>query len=182
MNFILTFPEVLSKDFCEGLINAFKSDNSVHPSKIGSLDPKENKKVRKSKSLSLSQQKHLKHFDDFIYDILKKHANEYVNKFGPVSPNGLYKDVGNVVVKYSAGDFYTSHQDYFIGGNRCISAIFYLNNVQKGGETFFHNLEKTIIPNQGDLILFPAYFTHRHEALPVIEGDKYVVTNFLEIA
>jgi len=60
--------------------------------------------------------------------------------------------------RYVSGQFYQSHLDALdnVGNNgqRIATVLIYLNNVQKGGATFFNNLNVRIQPKEGDAIIF----------------------------
>ena len=54
----------------------------------------------------------------------------------------------------------------------------YLNDDFEGGETEFLYQNRREIPRQGDVLIFPAGFTHTHRGNPPIGGDKYIVTSW----
>ena len=98
---------------------------------------------------------------------------------------------------YRIGEEYRHHRDHFRldrphwqierrrGGQRSWTAMVYLNAVEAGGETEFPELDLKISPQPGLLVLWdnmnrkghPNPAT-RHAALPVIAGQKYVVTQW----
>jgi hypothetical protein len=63
--------------------------------------------------------------------------------------------------------------------SRVLAALFYLNDVDLGGETSFpdHGLE--VKPRAGRLVLFPALWTHTHKAEVPLSGDKWIINTFL---
>ena len=65
---------------------------------------------------------------------------------------------------------------------RQIALIVYLNNVNKGGETAFFNQQLQITPKEGDVLLFPPFWTHMHSGLIPQSEDKYIITSFVEFA
>ena len=99
--------------------------------------------------------------------------------------------------RYREGEQYRHHKDYFRverphwqkerlrGGQRSWTAMVYLNEVKAGGETEFPNLGLSIKPEPGMLITWnnmdrrgrPNVHT-RHAALPVLAGEKYVITQW----
>ena len=99
--------------------------------------------------------------------------------------------------RYRVGEEYRHHRDYFReerdhwqnerrrGGQRSWTAMVYLNAVEAGGETEFPELGLTVTPEPGLLIAWdnmdrsgrPNRNT-RHAALPVISGEKYVITQW----
>ena len=54
----------------------------------------------------------------------------------------------------------------------------YLNDDFEGGETEFLYQNRRELPKQGDVLLFPAGFTHTHRGNPPIGGDKYLITSW----
>jgi hypothetical protein len=61
---------------------------------------------------------------------------------------------------------------------RAITYLWYLNNVEKGGETAVLSNIK-IQPSAGRLLLFPATWTYPHCGMMPESGDKYIVTGWV---
>ena len=99
---------------------------------------------------------------------------------------------GLQVGHYTKGGFYKSHHDALdvhtkLGegfvqtrGQRIITVLIYLNNVKKGGRTYFNNLDIRIKPRKGmALVFFPAFLDREidertlHTAEEVID-EKWV--------
>jgi predicted 2-oxoglutarate/Fe(II)-dependent dioxygenase YbiX len=94
------------------------------------------------------------------------------------------------ILRYRAGQFYKRHVDNLLLSSRFeeleqrlptrdISVVGYLNQEFQGGETYFDRQEVTVTPEAGAVLVFPAYFTHPHASLPIVEGEKYVFTSWL---
>ena len=100
--------------------------------------------------------------------------------------------------KYLPGEFYKEHYDFFPPlaikeaktycewmGQRTWTPMIYLNDVKEGGETYFKHLKLKVKPKEGMLLAWnnlyrngvPNYKT-MHEALPPIQGNKYVITKW----
>jgi len=54
----------------------------------------------------------------------------------------------------------------------------YLNDNFQGGETEFLYQNRRELPKQGDVLIFPAGYTHTHRGNPPIGGDKYLITSW----
>ena len=54
----------------------------------------------------------------------------------------------------------------------------YLNDNFQGGETEFLYQNRRELPRQGDVLIFPAGYTHTHRGNPPIGGDKYLITSW----
>ena len=61
---------------------------------------------------------------------------------------------------------------------RMLVWMIYLNDVTDGGETEFPTQCKKIAPRAGDLVLWPAYWTHPHHGLPSPSQIKYIVSGW----
>lgn len=66
--------------------------------------------------------------------------------------------------------------------NRFGTWIMYLNDVEVGGETELLYYGERFKPVQGDMIVFPAGFTHTHRGNPPISGEKNILTGWLEMS
>ena len=101
------------------------------------------------------------------------------------------------VIYYKKGQEYRKHFDAFnkktikglkhtkFGGNRIVTCIVYLNNVESGGSTLFPMLGIEVKPKKGKLLVFynceneKYERPHRnslHAGSPVLEGEKYAFT------
>ncbi len=57
--------------------------------------------------------------------------------------------------------------------------MFYLNDVEEGGETEFFHQKLVTKPKQGSLVIAPAGFTHTHRGNMPVSNDKYIFTSWL---
>ncbi|AWL10773.1 hypothetical protein HMF8227_00265 [Saliniradius amylolyticus] len=69
------------------------------------------------------------------------------------------------------------------GGNdalhRMLLFMYYLNDVEEGGETEFYYQQRAIKPKQGRMVIAPGYFTHTHRGNMPISNDKYIITSWM---
>lgn len=63
--------------------------------------------------------------------------------------------------------------------HRTVLWMFYLNDVQEGGETEFYYQNLKSKPKQGTMVIAPAGFTHTHRGNKPISGDKYIFTSWI---
>ena len=63
--------------------------------------------------------------------------------------------------------------------NRYLVYLWYLNDVEDGGETRFPRLDYEVRPKAGRLLMFPPYWMYQHEGAPPRSGDKYIVGTYL---
>jgi hypothetical protein len=64
---------------------------------------------------------------------------------------------------------------------RVLTYMFYLNDVEEGGETQFINQNIALKPKAGTLVIFPAWPTHIHKGNKPLSGDKYIGTSWISI-
>jgi len=101
-------------------------------------------------------------------------------------------------VRYDKSEYFKGHTDWFEpgtshyeenvnpGGQRTWTVMIYLNQPTKGGHTYFEKIGRGFAPVTGTALLwnnlYPTGegnpFTH-HEALPVEEGNKWIITKWL---
>ncbi|WP_374283563.1 prolyl hydroxylase family protein [Novosphingobium sp.] len=112
---------------------------------------------------------------------------------------GLPHECGETIQgqRYDPGQEFREHMDWFWtkapywkqeakrGGQRCFTAMIYLNDVEEGGETHFPNIGVTIAPQQGALIVWnnacPDGSLNQdtiHAGRPVVRGTKYIITKW----
>ena len=60
----------------------------------------------------------------------------------------------------------------------CIRDRLYLNDNFDAGETEFLHQHRREIPKKGDVLIFPAGYTHTHRGNPPIGGEKYLITSW----
>ena len=93
------------------------------------------------------------------------------------------EDTGYQVQRYDeARGFYRRHVDSLPGhpsSDRVAAVLVYLNTVGHGGETVFPLHGVSVTPVAGRILIFPATWTHPHEARPPIVGDKWIISTFL---
>ncbi|TMP71044.1 proline hydroxylase, partial [Pseudoalteromonas ruthenica] len=63
--------------------------------------------------------------------------------------------------------------------HRVLLFMFYLNDVQDGGETEFVYQNKRIAPKKGTMVIAPGYFTHTHRGNKPVSNDKYILTSWV---
>ena len=99
--------------------------------------------------------------------------------------------------RYDRGQYFKAHTDAFapgseeyqrhasVGGQRTWTVMVYLNTVQDGGETRFPVLGQCFQPHQGMALAWNNLMADGspnsatlHEALPVLQGEKYVITKW----
>lgn len=63
--------------------------------------------------------------------------------------------------------------------HRMLLFMYYLNDVDEGGETEFFYQGRVIKPKAGRMVIAPGYFTHTHRGNIPTSNDKYILTSWL---
>jgi prolyl 4-hydroxylase len=98
----------------------------------------------------------------------------------PVPPSPLFSNL--TLKRYRAGqqEQFQLHFDSINHvANRYLVLLWYLNDVEHGGETRFPQLDVTIAARAGRLLMFPPYWMYQHEGRPPLSGDKYILSTYL---
>lgn len=161
----------------EGLIEIGKEDDRWEDAEVIDDDGNQDvqSEVRVTRKLGLSPQVDYDPTWYFVAKALKqmgyRYANTYKAYFGSMEfPQMLY---------YPADSgYYADHVDAAVGNERVFSAVLYLNTIDNGGETRFVDLDLTIKPVAGRLVMFPANYLFRHEATKPIGQDKFSIVTW----
>ena len=115
----------------------------------------------------------------------KRYAEEEVKSTEML--NTMINRMGEFILKgYTAPDdgYYAYHNDWSTSPtliSRVLGAQFFLNDVEKGGETEFYHQDMKIKPKKGRLVVWPVGFTHTHRGNKPISNNKYITTCFLTL-
>lgn len=79
--------------------------------------------------------------------------------------------------------YHVWHHEHGTSGRaprRLLAFSLYLNDVEEGGETEFLYQKVRFKPVMGQLLIWPAYFTHAHRGNQPLSGEKYLLTGWIE--
>lgn len=185
--FFKTYENQLPKDFCEHLISKFEQSPLKHPglvfsSSIGKEKGSLDLELKKSTDLCISHHPNFEPEDTFLKYNLDVVMEDYFLKLVGNDPPYFttLTDTGFQVQKTKPGEMFNWHSD----DNNCLSElrrlayIWYLNDVEEGGETEFITGVK-ITPETGKCIVFPATWTYKHRGMTPVSNTKYICTGFI---
>ncbi len=176
----------LSEEICNDMISWF--DNKTLYGDTGMNYAKVDVQGRKDISLSECQQfGSFKPFYNQINSIIHKHMVHYINEFNKGGGTGFYTITGYKFQKSVEGGGFTAwHSELPVFKpmwekvrDRFGVWTFYLNDTDTGYTDFMHQ-KLSVKPETGKLVIWPAYFTHKHRANPDLKEDKYIITGWLE--
>ena len=121
---------------------------------------------------------YMQQYNLVVGSCLEKYVNEY-----EALMEYRYQQVYLNVQRTKPGEGYHSFhvENGSMGTNRRVAAtMMYLNTVEEGGETEFLYQHKRFKPVAGQVLIWPAGFTHVHRGLPPLKGEKFIATSWLE--
>lgn len=182
--FLLLKENFISENFCEYCIEFFNLNYHLHyPGIAGDVA---DSRYLTDTELRLS-------FSETSNPIVLKllsYLTEVIEEYKKINPCLNVIDSWKVhdtfqIQKYEPGECYfgehcehgsSSHGNNI--SNRIISWTIYLNDVNDGGGTEFTQYDYIIQPRQGNLVLFPAGWTHMHRGVISPTEEKYIMTGW----
>lgn len=114
--------------------------------------------------------------DRYLYDIVSRFLQEVALPLYPDLKHEITGDSGYRFNRYAVGHGYRQHVDQSYKKpefrRRICSLVINLNNNYKGGCLYFPRQEVEIQLGEGDVLFFPAFFTHPHGVQPVESGVR----------
>jgi prolyl 4-hydroxylase len=178
---------VLSHDECDAMIEA--SAARIRGSTV--VDPTTGQFVPDSRRSSFGT-----HFDRGGDPVVKAVEQRLAVLSGLPEPNGE----GLQILHYRVGGEYRPHFDYFDpatpgcalqlkhGGQRLLTIILYLNDVEGGGGTIFPELGLEFLPEKGAALMFASMTREGalqpqslHGGSPVTSGVKWIATRWIRV-
>jgi len=192
--FIYIKEKSIPEYICNKIISRFENDDrKVNGVTSGGL----NKDVKNTIDLPFTHLEEWKDIDNGLSKILTIELEKYcihnsklmkelynITSMNVIAMLQNVVDFGYQIQIYKKNEgHYAWHHD-LVGNNqknraqqRLLTFIWYLNDVDVGGETEF--LHGFIKPEAGKLLIFPACFTYYHKGNIPISNDKYIITGWV---
>lgn len=175
-NFIRIYK--VDKKLCDDLIKYYEL-NTEYKSE-GEIISGVNKDYKDSidvKFYNHSTNKTILNFFKILSECVVKYLTEFDIKFPVIT------DTINLIQYYPKnGGFKIFHceNESVINANKRLVYMLYLNNVKKGGTEFKY--QNTILEaTKGDLVIWPAGFTHLHKGVISKNEEKYIATGWFKM-
>lgn len=181
MKYIYVKEKALEEDTCNYFINYFETNKLKHSGKTcGGLDLN----FKKSIETTIFPSSKSNYYIDLFRNIIRKNVEIYMKENNITYKKIPFYEYNNLFIKKyvkNEGKF-EYHNDFSITDKsvRIITYLFYLNNVEEGGETEFLGDFK-VKPEKGKMIIFPCSWTFPHSGKIPISNDKYIISGWLYI-
>lgn len=187
MEFISIEKNSLDRETCNNIIEMFEDEKNKF-SGITSVgyDPKIKNTTDFFINWNISIESKWYKINEILVNKMQKHIETYASKMKELFNIMDIKELcdnGFLIQKYdkNKGNF-IYHNDFNIDKekkmHRIVTFIWYLNDVEIGGETEFCG-DFTINPEAGKFIFFPASWCYPHMGKMPISDNKYIITGWL---
>jgi hypothetical protein len=177
-NYIYIHKYSLSNELCKDIIEKFEANR--HLCYKGNTSKGVDIKVKDSLDLNILKLNEWNKINDFLSKELTKHLTIYHQKCNKISHD--YQVNTFQIQKYDKGcGKFVTHTDNLscFKLSREIVFMWYLNDVDNGGETGFPECNINIKPEVGKLVLFPATWTYPHCGNVPLSSHKYIITGWV---
>ena len=177
-DFIGVFNQAYTQKQCDDYIRFFK--NAEKAGMVVNRQASEN--VSPFTKNDLSTTANGTHLTQFMLDKYPELDEVYMhsNEFSKVLMDQALKEYCRAI---PGQGYHVWHHEHGTGGRahrRLLAFSLYLNTVDEGGETEFLYQKVRFKPVVGQLLIWPAYFTHAHRGNQPLSGEKYIVTGWIE--
>jgi len=182
----------LCEEVCDEIITEFNKSNYTPGTTSRGIDTN----MKLTYDFVINGRTEWKEIESMLYKELNHNIKNYIEHVGQVNSK-LFTDstgynpfnmndicVDNLtfqIQKYiNNKGLFSPHHDFNIDKTqfRIFTYIWYLNDVNIGGETVFNPTLK-ITPKTGRLVIFPACWTFPHQGKMPISNDKYIITGWV---
>jgi prolyl 4-hydroxylase len=177
-DFIHIYENALESNICDLLISLFDQTSDKH-------ERFDNEGKPNFTQFNLTENKEISSEVNQIHNHVIKNVFTYRDRYYEFVDTRVFpKDHAFEqfrIKKYNPGgeDRFDTHVDVldYSSARRFLSFMWYLNDVETGGETVFKDL--TIQPKKGTLLIFPPLWLFPHKGNAPISESKYIMSTYL---
>ena len=178
VDLIKIYDDVVESQHCQFLIELFENNGELH-------ERIENNRIPNFTQLNLTEFSNQNSDIEFIHNYFIKKTFEYKKDYYKFVDERCFPGEHAFeqfrIKRYlnNGDDAFDCHVDVtdHSSSRRFLSFMWYLNDVDDGGETVFDNLE--IKPKTGRLVVFPPMWMFPHIGKPPVSNNKYILSTYL---
>jgi hypothetical protein len=175
---IKVYPNALDLDMCQFLIDFYDLNTNLH-------ERLENDRKPNFTQINLTENYKLSEELTLVHETLVNETIRYRNLYYEFIDSRCFPEEHAFeqyrIKKYenTGNDAFDTHVDVksLDTSRRYLSFLWYLNDVEVGGETMFKDL--TLHPKRGTLVMFPPMWMYPHNGQPPVSGSKYIMSTYL---
>ena len=174
-DFILHWRGLYSHEGCNHAINFF--EKRVDLQEPGRAADKLDYDKKRSTDIFLKRKEYTL-AEDMLQGCIKDYIRKYpfTNQLKPWDLSPTFK-----IQRYNPTEGYFITHCENMGKDDCdrvLAWMIYLNDVKDGGYTVFPTQIRKFQPRRGDVLMWPAYFTHPHHGESTRSHTKYIMTGW----
>ncbi len=178
LDLIHVHENVVDPSVCQFLIDTFENLSEKH--ELVSQNKKPN-----FTQFNLTENRDLSEQISNVHNLFIQQTIGYRDKYYEFVDNRVFPSQHAFeqfrIKRYNVGgdEMFDTHVDVmdYSSARRFLSFLWYLNDVDDGGETVFKDI--TIKPKAGTLLIFPPLWMYPHRGNPPISGPKYIMSTYL---
>lgn len=180
-NFIWVGEKFFSPDTCNNAINFYESNlKATEPGTLGEGEHDPKRKTCNEMHLRLND---IFEADPEFHRSFSNATSSYIQRYPYLDKLWPWKaDQGCKLQKYAPGECYwiTHMENEGVPpfDRRMLVWMIYLNDIEVGGGTEWPQHNFLTKCRTGDIVIWPAYFTHRHHGLVAPLETKYILTGW----
>ena len=182
-DFIVAYDGALSADVCNAIVTKFEHDPRRQPSKTaaGAIEAE-----RSGTQIDMASHPEWADLKKIVTTRTVEYLHEYAKRFSSITFILMKEEIflsPPVVERVDPGQGFEWHIDSGPQGTarRFLSALTYLNNIEKGGFTEFPLQNTALKPKQGTIVLFPPYWLFPHRGVSPAQETKYKMTAYFMV-
>lgn len=175
---------IQSSSICSGLIDFFEGHEELQNK--GRIQGGLNEDSKKSTDVSVrprdlekAEYKAVKNYVEVLFDCYDDYSEQwpFIKQVLPRAEIGSF----NIQRYETGGHFQKVHSERTTLGtaHRVFAWMTYLNDVEDGGSTRFVHHDIEVQPREGKTLIWPAEWTHAHNARVLNSGVKYIITGWM---
>tara|TARA_B100000085_G_scaffold245729_1_gene239067 strand:- start:58 stop:648 length:591 start_codon:yes stop_codon:yes gene_type:complete len=179
-DYILKIEGLIPKIECDKIIEGFEScSENKNPGMFGEgfVDHDVKKCVESFYHFGSEGKRGFSSINEYLPIAIKKYVDRY--------PNVLRVRKWNVAEQYKIQRYYPNEGFFALhcendsaDSRRILAWMIYLNDVTDDGYTEFPCQDKKFQPRVGDVLVWPAFFTHAHKGITSKTQTKYIATGW----
>ena len=178
VKYIKVYDDALDAKFCDNLIEKFEimTDKHVETKLDG---------VRSFTEINLARNPEFAEEFKYMQQQAQSNIQQYVTdcgiEEGQWQERSGFEEFRMKRYEPNGADEFAYHVDVqdYASARRYLVFFWYLNDVEKGGETHFFDIDQGVQPKKGRLLMFPPMWTYPHAGKKPISNTKYIVGGYL---
>jgi hypothetical protein len=176
-----------SLELCDQIVNYFESNTDKQIK--GRVDGGFDQEIKKSVDIAIlpSEIKLPKNQIFGVYfDELFRCYGDYLIQWPFLTSFAEKVEIGSFnIQRYHTGEHFQqihSERTSISTLHRIFAWMTYLNDVERGGSTYFNHYDLEVQPKKGLTLIWPAEWTHAHRGNILESGSKYIITGWMDLS